>query len=581
MEKKNMFIKTGEIHSNSLPKAIQKSNIETINKLLSSNISLFKTRTNYELMYEAFYISNLFYEMTKTKYHQKDSFFYVLSLEWFSKWKKYVNYDFYTSNINYQKFKLLNSLPFRPNSPEQDNYMKNIRPNTKRKIVDFFDKFFLGNNENFYPGYINNKKFLVENNQNVTYLYKTHLENNFNMKNEFKYNEHYIWVTEDIWKYFYCVYGGFEIRRRNLFDNNNDYYLIKDESINPEINIILEPKFKIYNLILFHFSKNYTYRIDPPKYFFISHCATILELKKNIKNLFQNLNGFRLDEIHLFYLEQNMNINTFANYMKNNINYKYEKKAFPGISLDSFNSNMTLEHIEENYLKVDMNNVSTIILEIPFIFREYNNKKIFFFENQSGTKLYNDIEINNEYNKPYYDKIKFDENEENNNFIINDKLFLIKKFFYGKYFLDKINQCQKSELNIHLKKIIDNFNNEQIKKIFEVEIDELRNNLDLIFDKTYLANNISNLYLSEFNRNENSSDNSIFLNKKREREKESDIIIDSEDENENDISWYTCGYCKKALNQNCLVCRFCKRKKYCNYICRTYDIKKHLLSCGK
>ena len=576
LENKNSN-KTGENHSNSSSKISNKNNIETINKLLNSNITLFKIRTNYELMYEAFYIFNLFYEMTKTKYHLKDSFFYIINLEWFSKWKKYVNYDFYTNTKNFKKFISINNLPFRPKEINQENYLKQIRPDTKKKIFDFFDKYFLSNNANLYPGYINNKKFLVDSYQNSTYLYKTHLENNFNIENEFKYGEHYIWVSEDIWKYLYCIYGGFEIRRRNLFDNN-DYYLIQDNFNNQGINIILEPKLKTYNLILFHFSKNYSYRIDPPKYLYVSHCATIFELKKKIKNIFPVLNRFNLDDIHLFYLDQNMNINSLANYMKINVNHKNEKMTFPGISLDLFNSNLTLEYIEEKHLKIKINEINTLILEIPFFFRE-TNRKIFLFENQTNSKI-NDIIENNNYNKPYYDKIKFEEIEENNDFIINEKLFLIKKYFYQKYFIDKITQCQKCELNIHLKKIINNFKDEQINKIFNAEIEELRNNMDLIFDKNYLANNISNLYLSEFNKdiNNNNDNNKLLLNKKRERENNDEIDLNLNDES--DISWYTCGFCKNTLNQNCLVCRFCKRKKYCNYLCRSKDIKEHLFSCG-
>ena len=563
--------KTGENHSNSSSKLGTNNNIETINKLLSTNNTLFKERSNYELMYEAFYISNLFHEMKNTKYHLKDSYFYILNLEWFSKWKKYVNFEFYTNNKNSKKFILINSLPFRPKDISQENYLKNIRPDTKKKIFNFFDNFFLGNNINMYPGYINNKKFLVDNYQNPTYMYMA------NVRNEFKYGEHYIWVTEDIWKYLFCIYGGFEIRRRNLNDNN-DYYLIQDNINNQGINIILEPKLKTYNLILFHYFKNRIYKIDLPKYIFISHCSTIFELKKNIKNIFPMLNRFSLDDIHLFYLKQNMDINSFANYMKQNSlnDVKDGQMTFPGTSLDLFNSNLTLEFIEEKQLNIDINNINNLILEIPF-YHEEKNKRIFLFRNQAKIKINSNIE-NNEYNKPYYDKIKFEDFEVNNDFIINEKLFLIKNYFYKKYFIDKITQCQKCELNIHLKKIIDNFNDEQLKNMFNIEIKELRNNMDLIFDKNFLANKIPDLYLSEFSKEVHNDNNNKLLNKKKEREINDLIDLNSDDEN--DISWYTCGFCKNTLNQNCLVCRFCKRKKYCNYLCRSKDIKEHLSSCG-
>ena len=577
----NKSINSGDNHSISINKNITKNSIESINILLSTNIVLFKARTNYELMYEALYISNLFYEMSNTKYHLKDPYFYLLNLEWFSKWKKYVNFDFYTSMKNRKKFISLNNLPFRINkNNEEENYMKYVGQNTKKKINDFFDKFFLNNNSNFYPGYINNKKLMVDKFQNNTYLYNYHLENNFNIENEYKINEHYIWVTEDIWKYFYCIYGGFEIRRKNLSNdlNNCEFYLnnLNDDNIlNIEKTILLEPKLKTFNLILFHYKRFYRYQIDQPKYLFVPHYTTILEFKKKIKMLFPFLSKFRLEEIHLFYLSQNMNINNFADYMKNSDNCQKEM-IFPGFSLDLSEENLTIELFEEKYIDINSSETTTnIVLEIPFF---YQNTKIFLFQNPRNFKIEKNTR-NINYKKPYYDKLEIDNTENDNDFIIDEKLFLIKKFFYQKYFIDKINQCQKSDLNYILKKIITNFKEEQINKMFEVEINELRNNLDLIFDKSYLADNIPNLYLSEFDNNEKNKDNKS-LGKKRERNENDEITIDSIEESDN-ISWYTCGYCGTTLNQHCILCSFCLRKKYCDSNCRKNDIKNHLRYCGK
>ena len=577
--------KSGDNHSNSSSKISSKIKVESVNNLINANISLFISRTNYELMYEAFYISNLFYKMTQTKYHIKDTFFYLLNLEWFSKWKKYVNYDYYTNIKNRKKFISINKLPFRPSDINNNNYMKNIGTNTKKKICDFFDKFFLADNALLYPGHINNKKFLVDKNQNASYFYSQHLENNFNIINDIKYNEQYIWVTEDIWKYFYSIYGGFEIRRRNLNNNNNyEMYLNNDNNDNDIVNInnknerILEAKYKTFNLILFHFKKNYSYKIDPPKYLFLSHCDTIYDFKKKVKNLFPFLSKISIEEIHLFYLNKNMNLNDFSNYVKINSNNKQEKMVFPGFCLDSLDSHLTIEFFEEKYLKINDNNIiNNIVLEVPFYLKE-KNMKIYLFETQN-IKL-NETMDNINYNKPYYDKITINEIEGQNDFIINEKLFLIKKFFYQKYFIDKINQYQKNELNIHLKKIIDNFNDEQIKKIFNIELDELRNNMDLIFDKNFLAEKIPNLYLNEFDKNEKKENNNL-LNKKRERENKEIILSESNDES-SEISWYTCDYCNRTLNnQNYTTCKFCLRTKYCHDSCRRHGIKKHLLRCGK
>ena len=559
-----------------------KLNIGSISELLKANMDLFKSRTNYELMYEAFYISNLFYKMTNTKYHLKDPYFYLLNLDWFSRWKKYVNYDFYTRSKNRKKFISLNSLPFRPNdvnNEKEENYLKYINQSTKKKIFDFFDKIFLSNNSNLYPGYINNKIFMVDKTKNNTYLHNNYLENNFNIINDAKYNVNYIWVTEDIWKYFHCIYGGLEIRRRNININlnNSEFYLNSnnDYSLNPEKIIILEPKLKTFNLIIFHYMRNYKFKIDPPKYFFVSHFITIHELKKNIKRIFPFLNNFNLDEIHLFYLAQNMNLKTFYEFMGSNRNYGNEMN-FPGINLDSFDEDLTLELFEEKFLKIN-EDTTNLVLEIPFFFQE-KNMKVYLFKNPKYIKAKENLKIIN-YNKPYYDKIEINNNDNENNFIINSNLFLVKKFFYQKYFIDKINKCEKCKLNILLKKIIDNFKEEPIKKMFEVEMNELRNNMDLIFDKNYLADNISNLYLNEFDNNNKEINKNKFLGKKRENINNAHIIIDSNGESE--ISYNTCGFCEKTLEEDFVLCRFCLRKKYCRIDCRKSDIKNHLVNCGK
>ena len=579
-------IKTGENHSTSSSKLYTKKITESINDLLTANNALFKKRTKYELMYEAFYISNLFYEMTQTNYHLKDTFFYLINLDWFQKWKKYVNYDFFTNTKNFQKFISINSLPFRPTYINNESYMNYINKNTKNKISDFFNKFFLSDNATLYPGYINNKKFLLDKYQNSTYLYNKNRENNFNVVDNIKYNKDYIWVTEDIWKYFYCIYGGFEIRRRNLNINKKYYelYLNNDESFDNEKNIILEKNFMTFNLIVFNYNKNYTYKIDPPKYLFVEHYATILDLKKKIKNIFLFLSKYNLEEIHLFYLNQNMNLNSFADYVQSHSNIKGEM-VFPGINLDFFDPNLPLEFIQERHFKINNNNNNNnyLVLEIPFLFWE-NKRKIYLFKHEINYRQNELMEIvDYKINKSFYDKIELEPKEENNIFVINEKLFLIKKYFYQKYYINKIYQCPKIELNIHLKKIIDNFNEEQINKMFEAEINELRNNIDLIFDKTYLAENISGLYLSEFDTNNKNNENKILLNKKRERvnNMDKDYILLDKDCDSDEISWYSCGFCNKTLNQKFVVCKFCMRKKYCDYFCRTNDVEKHLEYCGK
>ena len=200
-------------------------------------------------MFEAFYISNLFYEMQNTSYHLKDTCFYIINSEWLIKWKKYVNYDFYTNESGWKNFIKLNILQFRSEDKlsQNNNYLNYINNKTKNKIFNYFDSFFLFDNAKYYPGYINNKILLVDREQKNSYFNRNQLLSNYNYNvlNEVINKENYIWVTEDIWKYFYCIYGGFEIRRHNLSLKINN--IIKNE-------IILEPKLKTFNLILFHYN---------------------------------------------------------------------------------------------------------------------------------------------------------------------------------------------------------------------------------------------------------------------------------------------------------------------------------------
>ena len=47
-----------------------------------NSINSLKLRINYELMYEAFYIANLFYDMNETSKHKNDKSFYILNRKW-------------------------------------------------------------------------------------------------------------------------------------------------------------------------------------------------------------------------------------------------------------------------------------------------------------------------------------------------------------------------------------------------------------------------------------------------------------------------------------------------------------------
>ena len=566
----------------------EKVNISILHK---ESIDLFKKRTKYELMYEAFYISNLFYEMQNTPNHLKDPYFYIINSEWLIKWKKYVNFDFYTNENGWKHFIKLNMLQFRIDNKlsQNDNYLNHIKENTKKKIYNYFDSYFLSNNEKNYPGRINNKILIIFRNRADTYININQVQSNFNynLLDEMLYKKDYIWVTEDIWKYFYCIYGGFEIRRHNLNESNNI----------PKINkeIIFEAKLKTINLIIFHFNKNYNYKIDPPKKFYISHLSTIRQMKEKIKEFCVFLKSFHINDIRLWVLDEFFNENSFYKYIWDNRLHQKEIK-FPGINLDIFDDTVKVYSLEEKILK----SKNLLVLELPFLM-PYKNCYFFskpIFNNFTEELKTMCININNnnakeDCNKKCYDHLQIYYNC-NNNFIINLNLFLIKKFFWNKYILEKIRQYHINELNILLDKIIQNFTDEQILTMFNQEIEELKKNMDLIFDKNFLAKNIDDLYLNEFedtdknDYKDNDNNRNYYheekkeiklINNKRLREKNNKINLKEKDTDINTLN--NCGYCKNKLEKNSyILCSFCLNKKYCSNICRNNDIREHLKQCG-
>ena len=233
---------------------------------------------------------------------------------------------------------------------------------------------------------------------------------------------------------------------------------------------------------------------------------------------------------------------------------------FPGISLNIFDDNVKIEALEEKIIK----NNSSIILELPFIYS--NNRTSFLFHYPQIMNYSDELKLlckninNNKYvtdfNKPYYDHLGID--KINHEFIVNIKLFLIKKFFWNKYLLDQIKKCPCSEMHLLLERIINNSKDSHITNMFNKEIEVFRENMDLVFDKSYLANNIPNLYLNEFEKNnkdenvieisdydsENNSESKklneserSFINKKRIREGIDEL--DFSDNEINNISWYS------------------------------------------
>ena len=230
----------------------------SIKSFRKEHINSLKSRFNYELMYEAFYIANLFYDMNETSKHKNDKSFYILSNLWFEKWKKYVNFDKYM--FFHSKYLSINSLPIRPlNTPFKETFDKlKKNPKIKKNIHNYFNSLFLTDNSENYPGSITNK-FLLDDKKASYYNFENRESNyNYNIDEKYVYGKDYLVVTRDIWKFFQYIYGGKEIRRynlnRELFTQqpiNLSSYENNLQHSNPQIlEILVEAKLKPLNIII-------------------------------------------------------------------------------------------------------------------------------------------------------------------------------------------------------------------------------------------------------------------------------------------------------------------------------------------
>ena len=294
-------------HSSSQNHNNYKNKNMSIKSFRQNHINSLKSRFNYELMYEAFYVANLFYDMNETSKHKNDKCFYIISNSWFEKWKKYVNFDKYM--YFHSKYLSINSLPIRPpEAPSKEIFDKlKKNPKIKENLNKYFNSLFLTDNSDNYPGSITNK-FLLYDKKSSYYNFENRESNyNYNIDEKYIYGRDYLVVTRDIWKFFQYIYGGKEIRRynlnRELFTQqpiNISSYQNNLKNSNPQIlEILVEAKLKTLNIIIIRSNfkldsrnqKIIPFTVDSPRYLYVSHKFSIRKINEKIKEMISNFKG--------------------------------------------------------------------------------------------------------------------------------------------------------------------------------------------------------------------------------------------------------------------------------------------------
>ena len=503
--------------------SLQKNNskIDTINLLREQNINSLKSRYNYELMYEAFYIANLFYDLNETSKHQNDKSFYILSRSWFEKWKKYVNFDKYM--YFHSKYLSINSLPIRPReAPLKETFDKLFKnPKIKDNLLKYFNSLFLTDNSDKYPYKITNELLLYDKKLSFFNFDNKDSNYNYNIDEKFIYGKDYIIVTRNIWKFFHYIYGGKEIRRYNL-----NRGIIKTKTLNlfpqntsnksNELNvnnkknaILIESKLKTLKIIII--KSNYIqdlksrrlipFKIDEPKNLYVSHKFTIKEVKEKIKETILNFKGRKSDELRLWILKD-ITYQNFVDEIKRDfkMHYNYEIR-FPGISLDIFGQNTKIEDLDNLFLT----NVF-IVVESKIHMGIRGNERYIFKKDKLDDKSdsFKDLvykirdgkNINDkniiQHKESLYQKIFY----TNINGGYSKNNFIIKDYFTQKYQLDKIYKMNEKDIENFIKRISDykNENNSKLRELFIEEVFNLKENMDLIIDESELITKVGGIY---------------------------------------------------------------------------------------
>lgn len=571
---------------------------ENLNKFIKeSHLSLNdpKQRTKYELMQEALYIANLFFIMNKTNWVSANDEYFILSLQWFEKWKVYTNFDYY---INKNECIL---------GIKNDNkaYFESAEELIISEVKKHFQNSYLCSNSQLYPSQINNYSLVYDGFLCHKLEENTDCYSNVNLKENLIEGQHYIIVSKDIWNYLNSIYGGLSIKRYKI-----------DLSIEESI---VEVKLKTVNITTIRQKSG---RLEQPKLSFISRGKTIREYKKHLIKLFpftqerDEILG-SLKNYRLWVLDSSISMEKLEDYiaveMEKNKNEYLENIPFPGILLDQFDSDYIGEIenlLTDNILIFEYKKPSAGYIN-PDNYFMFKTSSINYLENFTKLNIFqkfhsDEYSLNLYFTKtalcpvgfyePYskYNTIRKENKLEN--YSNANSLFLINEYF-------KL----KSNQNINQLKKISNFKNLLIEKLTS-EIKYYKDNLYLIYDKAEIINRFGMLFnQSELKNNsklnhEHSNVDTLDCNdklltryqlimKKRAKSKSlnelkySNNVIALE---ENNLTLNTnaiptdiiCLYCNRTPEDEVVKCEVCNKVYYCNDQCKAKDSKFHKRKCS-
>jgi hypothetical protein len=180
-------------------------------------------------MNEAFYIANLFYVMNQSKWTYFEDEYYIISTNWFEKWKKYVYFDYYIKNAD--RFLKLGDVMKNPVKKEEGNM---VDPNNtvvdqlfKEESEKYFMEYFLKDNMENYPGYISNNELLID--RGIHYMDFNNKKSifNYNIIDQYENGREFFLINKPIWNYFKAVYGGKEIKRYSITISNSSETIVE------------------------------------------------------------------------------------------------------------------------------------------------------------------------------------------------------------------------------------------------------------------------------------------------------------------------------------------------------------------
>lgn len=177
-------------------------------------------RSKFELMNESFYIANLFYVMNQSKWTYFEDEYYVISTNWFEKWKKYVYFDYYIKNADrFLKFgDVFRNTNLKDSSTEDNTLIDHL---FKEESEKYFMEYFLKDNLENYPGYITNNELLIDRGLHYMDFDNKKSIYNYNIIDQYENGKEFFLINKPIWNYFKALYGGKEIKRFSITISNS------------------------------------------------------------------------------------------------------------------------------------------------------------------------------------------------------------------------------------------------------------------------------------------------------------------------------------------------------------------------